>query len=815
MLKAVFFWLDSHPASYWWFALAGTVPLAMRLVAAVRDTSAPRATDRSDVWLDALALMLFLLAWRWPFLLVAHEFNMDESQFIGGTLGLARDPVFWRGTDGNTSGPLDYYTLLPVPWLGLPLDYFTARLTGLLVIWSALTLCLRLLAGLFNRTSAWLGVLPAAVFFATTSDPDFLHYSSETTSIGLIALAAWLLVRTHRTGSYAALLAASAVAGSLPWAKLQAAPIGAGLVLIALWLVWLDRARPSAVRWRRAGVVTGAALAPTLVVLGLAVATTGIDIVIRRYVAQNIFYAQGGRPFADVAGYFLRYALDQEANRMARFPMQDGRLFWLLVATVAATIPAMIRCLLRRERPHLLFVTGGLLTVAALAAILGPRRVSVHYLLFAIIPVTLWIGASVGVLWTQLRERRLQWGFAAGMLLLGGLLPLATRGLQPEPFLFGQMSEHWRHPRTGEAEIVRRLAGPDGSIGAWGWASYLYAETGLPPATRDALNQWSIDETVQRSHYRSVYLADLKASRPAVFVDTIGPAGFYYNDRAKLGHESYPELGDFIRQNYVLVVDWDRIRIYARNGREAGVDQAMLDAARRLRGPFHTLWAGSPPPLGSLGESPVDFYYRRPALMLFPPARLEWPLDETVRGIDLEYCFRPTAYDPGRTNGAEYIVELVGPHNTREVFHRQLRPVSVPADRGLQSDAIALPPFEPGAKLVLRTTSGEYNDQGWDWVYLSHLRFARSHTYVIDQFPGCNRTPDVARGDSITYRTEGGKKLMIVQGPLELTFVLHGGERTVAFGCGFELSAYTNGGQTDGVTYRVKLQRTGEEDRVL
>src|SRR5262245_60370467 len=122
MLKTVFLWLDAHPGSYWWLAIAGTLPLVARLVATLRSSPAPDADDRRSRWLDALALLCVLLAWRWPFLLVAHEFNMDESQFIGGTLALARDPAFWRGTDGNTSGPLDYYTLLPVPWLGLPLD---------------------------------------------------------------------------------------------------------------------------------------------------------------------------------------------------------------------------------------------------------------------------------------------------------------------------------------------------------------------------------------------------------------------------------------------------------------------------------------------------------------------------------------------------------------------------------------------------------------------------------------------------------------------------------------------------------------------
>ena len=52
---------------------------------------------------------LFLLAWRWPFLLQASEYNPDESQLLAGALTLTRDPVFWRSVDGTTSGPLNFY----------------------------------------------------------------------------------------------------------------------------------------------------------------------------------------------------------------------------------------------------------------------------------------------------------------------------------------------------------------------------------------------------------------------------------------------------------------------------------------------------------------------------------------------------------------------------------------------------------------------------------------------------------------------------------------------------------------------------------
>ena len=119
MLKALFVWLDGHPGSYWVIALGPTLLLFVQIYSAVRQESAGRAGPRhATAWHDAAVLFLFLFAWRWPFLLVASEFNPDESQLIAGTITLAHDPVFWRSVDGTTSGPLNFYVLLPVHWLG-------------------------------------------------------------------------------------------------------------------------------------------------------------------------------------------------------------------------------------------------------------------------------------------------------------------------------------------------------------------------------------------------------------------------------------------------------------------------------------------------------------------------------------------------------------------------------------------------------------------------------------------------------------------------------------------------------------------------
>ena len=172
MLKSLFQWLDLHPGSYWVLATMATLMLVARLGLTLgREAREPPAPPRGPDWRDAVVLFLFILAWRWPFLLVAYEYNPDESQLIAGAMTLVRDPVFWRAVDGHTAGPLDFYALLPLHALGVPLDYFNIRLTGLLLTWLTLFLAQRLFRTFAPPLAAQLAILPAAIFFATAIAP--------------------------------------------------------------------------------------------------------------------------------------------------------------------------------------------------------------------------------------------------------------------------------------------------------------------------------------------------------------------------------------------------------------------------------------------------------------------------------------------------------------------------------------------------------------------------------------------------------------------------------------------------------------------
>ncbi|MDI1320099.1 MAG: hypothetical protein PSW75_07895, partial [bacterium] len=554
MLKSIFDWLDLHPGSYWLPVVAATGLLVARLgviiAREVRGTSAPPR----GAWCDALVLLLFLLAWRWPFLLVADEYNPDESQLLAGALTLVRDPVFWRSVDGGSSGPLNYYLLVPWHWVGAPLDYFTARLTCLLLTWGALFACLRTLTRAFGRTAAWLGLLPAAGFFATVNHAELTNLSTEHLPLLLTAVAFGLLAGRAPPDRFRR-WAGCFVAGALPWAKLQSAPIGLALLGWGWWQVLREPGLTARLRWRRSAEVLLASALPTLLFAGLAAATGQVEAAWRRYILQNILYVGTGT--SPSVGEAMR-AMWQHAGDDGRFPL-------FLATVVAGLLAATVYFAWRRVRPSALLAAGGAVTLAALAAVIAPRRDYLHYLLLLPVPLTLWFGAALGGWWRQLSAARPRWWLAGG-LLATGLLPLITRSLQADPPVYGGFVHHWKYPRSSAAMVVHALAGRDDTLGIWGWACFLQVECGLPQATRDGTTLWSIVPNPQQAYHRAVYLADLKKSAPAVFVDAVGFRAFTFLNRARQAHESFPELADYIRQHYILVIDLQSARVYARRG---------------------------------------------------------------------------------------------------------------------------------------------------------------------------------------------------------------------------------------------------------
>ncbi len=796
-MRVVFEWLDAHPGFYWLGAGAATTALLAWIAAGLRASAPDDSRRRAGEWVFSTLLLLFLIAWRWPYLFCASEYNPDESQFIAGAMALARDPVFWRSVDGVTSGPLDFYALLPLHWLGVPLDYFGARLSALVLTWLTLLLVHRTLRAETSPGAARLALLPSAVFFGAASAPDFVHYSSELAPLALLALAVHLGGRSP--------LAAALVAGCLPWAKLQAAPLAVAVVGWQLWCAW--RTRPgAAVPWRRSAVLLAGAAVPSLLVLGLVAAFGQWEHFHRRFILQNIAYVGRGNPAGEVLRDMIRFARES----VHFFPWLWAVLFFLAAGTALhfgsrGAVPA--RSALPARCGYAALLCG-----AAVLCIITPLRASLHYLFFLSVPATLATGLLLAGLWTRPAVRRPVVALALGC----ALAPLAVRARQPHPPMIGQLADHWIHPYTAVGQVLRHWHRDQAHLALWGWMSFAYVEGGLPQATRDTVSQWCILDVRQRDYYRATFLDDMERNRPEVFVDAVGPGSPFFFNRPAEAHEIFPALAERVRRDYHLVVDLQSARVYVRKDFLARHPLSNSEL-QRLVGLGRLDYGLAVPPAATRPEYLPSI--RTEAIsgtILEPPGEMQWHLDGTERSLRLNFAMHPKAYTEGDTDGAEIIAELRMPGQPPlQVLHRLLNPRVQAGDRGPLSGEADLPPYPPGTDLVVRTTAGQAGNTAWDWVCVNALRFSHSPFFSPRQFPGFRRVPSKIEVAYPYIVREGEASTLVLPPPAALTFVLEGNERQFNFTYGLAPGAYTGPGQTDGAAFIADLEREGAPVRNL
>ncbi len=800
MLKFLFDWWDHHPDSYWLMVAGPTLLLFAWALIPIRE-SLRRQPDKVKSWIwSGLVVFLFLFAWRWPWLLSAHGLNPDESQHVAGALTLAVDPVFFRSVDGATSGPLNFFATLPLALTVGQIDYFTVRLTGLFLVWGSLLLGYQTARALTGAAVARLGLLPAAMFFATTDDWDFIHYSTEHLPVFLFCLTLWLLVRAkaaqHPRGW---LVAAGLAAGLSPWAKLQMGPITAGLIGFALWQIAIRAASPKA-RMSHALALGLPTLAPTALALALLAMGGLTGVALQRYVLQVFVYVEDGGPYLDNLA-----KLGELIRISGTFP------FFALGPLLMIILAGLVTVIKRRGRFHSLYTAGAALTGIGVFCVMLPGRPFQHYLLLLIAPLTLWGLAGLHDLWTSTDNRRWQVGLAGLVFLFGGLIPLGHRLSKPVPFMFGSFTEHWRHPRSGAANLVHHLTRPDDRISVWGYGPEVHAESGRAQATRDTDTFWLIGPpSSHRETYRTTHLADFMRNQPAVFVDSVGPDSFFYRDRLLQGHETFPALAGHITSQYTQVADLTPFRLYLRNDlfderRLTAADLQTIVGKGRMERPLAASPSSITPP-----DARTERVGRQWVQMLLPPARMTWELTGNERVARIHYGFHPQAVAARSGDGARIIVEIESPGGpARPVFTHFVQPLVNPAERKPLSATLDLPPFPSGSLLVVRTDVGPQGDNAWDWLYLASLEFRKSPFPTAAQYPGFGRIPESATAATAYHVDEPEGRLLMQHAPARMVFPLSGLERQLSFSFGFTPGAYTGEGRTDGAVFRVERHRAG------
>jgi hypothetical protein len=569
-------WFDASPEWYWiiawttWGALLAIVALSL-----AREHRGAAFTLRIAEHLTRpIAFVGFafaaILAFRWPMILAGPLMNPDETQLGAAAMTYWRDPIPWRSVDLHTSGPLNAYCLWPTLLFDGRVSYAELRLMAL----CAHVLAALALYGFFRRltsdATARVAALPFITFIAFTASWEFVQYSSEQLSLAFIAIALWLVARAlGKEGNSPRatpwqLSIAGFLLGCLPFAKMQAVPLGLTLGVFATIasLRWPGTWRT---RFTRVGALLGGALAP-LVLMAATLTIYGLWAQFRMaYIEGNSAYVSGYEgERARVMGNFIGTFV---SNSEGFAPFFRSSLAVAFAAAIAVGLGGL--------RRRTLLVATLVLVAVGFWTVVYPGRPFGHYLHFLFIPLALLSGLSfLAALRDPSRSRTL---VTSAVFLVITLVPqVVTRASVPHPAL-GTLAKARAGSLHPVSARLQTLAQPGDTMLVWGWFPRLYIESGISQGTREAHNYREINGGPMQRFFCDRTMRDLRKNRPAFIVDAVTKGSFTYDDRAFAGMQVFPELQKYVADNYQLEEDLGGYLIYLRRDRFSESSQNLTD----------------------------------------------------------------------------------------------------------------------------------------------------------------------------------------------------------------------------------------------
>ncbi len=518
-------------------------------------------SEKQSVWIWGVIFVLLLIFMRYPFIAYNYELDIDESQMLAQAFSLKKYWVYWKYVDGLTQGPLASYFLIIPSWFGMPFDYTSARIVGLIVLLVTLLATYGTLRNLFGPPISLIVFAPVAYFYLL-SQGVFSTLYNDYVALLLLSVCFWLfsILYTQKKPDTRTLFLIGLVAGLVPFGKLQGVPTA---LIIALFSAVIVLQRSDKIFRHFSFLVLGGITFPAIIV-SLAIHYDAFDYFWNFYIVSNMEYTSGTTLLQKALNFpnFLRLAL-QFAYLLFSFLILSVVGSWLL-----------LRFRLVGKTINLLFAFGLVQVAVAFYAVIKSGYLFPHYLQFMIIPLAIFSCALLEISW-----ERIQWNYqktrmAAAFWLVFCILPhllykLTTVGGFTSVGYKRMTKEELGKPLqiSAIAHEILKYTRPGEDLAVWGWNPAYHIETELAQGTGDNEIYRVLTPAPRRQEHLDKYIDDLNRSKPPVFVDQITDHSNWFNDPDRYKHERIAQLRDFVARNYQLVSTIDQERIYVRKDR--------------------------------------------------------------------------------------------------------------------------------------------------------------------------------------------------------------------------------------------------------
>jgi hypothetical protein len=547
-------WLAADQARY---TFAGEAPLFVLAGLAVAGMSLRRAdaglTTRGGTIAYLGLVALALMCARWPTLFVREPLNQDEAQALAQAITALHDPVPWRSFDGNTCGPLNTYVLMLPALFGVHLSFLTTRFIALALEFGSIASLYACATLTFDAALARVAVLPPVTFFALATQDHFVHYSGEHLSIflGMLTLA-FLCLASRRQLAGRWLFATGAAAGMMPFAKLQSVPL-AGMSLAVACVVILFGTHNLRSLAERLGALVAGLVAPGALILLAALLGGSLRDFWLSYIQTSLAY--------------ILYD-DQPLSFLTATP-EFGPLFDILVAACGlGAIVLVARYASTTGRQRAAYAAAIVVLIGAIWSIYAPKRGSLNYLLFGVVPAAAAAAAALGIISVAFRVRSA--GIvrgALGLAFVTAVLASEAAFDRPDYPYLGSFADYLHGKPDPVTALIAAHLRPGERLAIWGWRPKYFVTTYTLLGTRDAISAYQRDPDFNPyfTYFRERYVSDFEANQPAGFLDA-GSDSFDFERRGRFGYEMFPQLATIVDHDYRLAGSANGIRLFIRRG---------------------------------------------------------------------------------------------------------------------------------------------------------------------------------------------------------------------------------------------------------
>ena len=507
---------------------------------------------RSDL-LYLLVLSVFLFALRWP-TLGAGDLEGDESVAVSAALTRYLEPAYGVTLFTGSAGPLLTYPLSALGLLGLRIDYGASKLASLLLITASSALIYLTLRTFSEARIARIALLPLLAFLGLGSVRWTVSYCSEQwINLLVIAMIYCLLRLAGKIGRESTNLVGIGLAlGLTPLIKWQGIPMAALFVACAVAIVWRrclsERAGFGALAARLLPLAV-LGLAPLLAWCAIQWSQRSLGFFFDTYVAA--LFSQATSRYSST---FLERLMALPAWGLSTSP--KAKMFAAMSALFC--LPATIWvCLVRRPRrcpPDLALAM--LYLGVSLYAVLQPGGAFTHYMNLLLQP---YAALLMLVFWHLVKAA------ARPALVVSAYLGLTL--LAPAVLYLRDAPVPTRYRPTTDygksTDALRSLHASGSPMIQWGWAYGYYVNAGLTWGTRTGGSHEILEPFFpNQAIFIDDYVESLEGGRAPIFVDSATEGSSAYSERARYGHEQFPEVAEAVRRNYFLCTQFPGARFY-------------------------------------------------------------------------------------------------------------------------------------------------------------------------------------------------------------------------------------------------------------